>query len=910
MIRKITTLFIAFLFALLVPVSIRAQVAVSANYVLDSFLRPIVTAKLCFAPVDAAANPAGFRVGSIQILPGQVCGLVSNGVMQSGIAVAPTPTGIYYHIWVASRAAGAVLRDLGMTPITGSSWTLDTYDPASMAVLPQAVTMGAVTTLAPGSSAACTISGSSPYYLNCGIPKGDTGAQGPAGTGGGGAYPGVTADGANGIIVRGTVAAQATVAQSATLTGLETVVIGDSISAGHSSVGGRLECSAAQGVTVPTSCPSPNYPNNLYDLALPNYYGSPAWFLQQILGGTVYNNGIGGTTAAHTVARWCRDVLAQTPAQGCNVSDSIGATVTLPRQADVVFLFVGVNDIGSSTATGIGATTLEGYFQTIITSAASNNIKLIIGLIPAWSTWNSGGTSRTVQETVNAWLKTNCNSSTCIVPEATSPVTNPSGTAYSFFTQFPTKDYQPNYGYVDYQSGVANVIHPSRTGFAEYFKQIIQPRLQQSGFLTVMPVPNLGADLFGDGPISINAAGNTVANTGAFVSQGNVYAKTGSFYSFVNLATSTYHSQIIDLRDGTIGLTSYTGGVGEYCAGNATPTTGCFQGLAPIITTGAAATTCSVAFLPASGAGTGTLTLALPNYISSDLAGITITAAGNYVSPPTSATLSNGTATCSGTILVSTTLSGTNLATAYNSSPNEPPGIGSYLGNNSNYGAVKLNQIIAADANVGGFAECHVKYGNGSPNAAVAGKPCDMYWEEGGTGNGSTLWVWENSTTGTGSWYAVQTLQSLATSMSGSCTMTNAGVMSCGISTVPVTGSLSSNVSMATAGTFYDGPSIALTAGTWFLSGTITAYAPVENGTDIVCKLWDGTTVAASAEGWAVTANGIVAIALSGVASPIGAATWKISCTPTAIGTSTMTAASPSYGSGNNASTLSGTRVH
>ncbi len=193
----------AFTVALLAPVSLRAQVPVSANHVQDPFQRLIISAKLCFAPVDAASNPAGFRVGSIQILPDQVCGLISNGVMQSGLGVAPTPTGIYYHIWAANRSTGAVLRDFGLTPITGSSWTLDTYDP-NLVVLPvSALSVGTVTTLPPGSGASCTITGSgSPYQLNCSIPKGDPGVSG-----GSLAYPGVATDGANGLTVTGNIQA-------------------------------------------------------------------------------------------------------------------------------------------------------------------------------------------------------------------------------------------------------------------------------------------------------------------------------------------------------------------------------------------------------------------------------------------------------------------------------------------------------------------------------------------------------------------------------------------------------------------------------------------------------------------------------------------------------------------------------
>jgi hypothetical protein len=148
-----------------------AQVSISASHVADAFERPITNAKLCFAPVDAASNPAGFRVGSVQVVPGAVCGLINNGVLQSGLSVAPSPAGLYYHLWAASRSNNAVIRDFGMTPITGSSWTLDTYDPAIVTVPASALTMGSVTTLPPGSSASCNLTGGNPYALNCAIPQ-------------------------------------------------------------------------------------------------------------------------------------------------------------------------------------------------------------------------------------------------------------------------------------------------------------------------------------------------------------------------------------------------------------------------------------------------------------------------------------------------------------------------------------------------------------------------------------------------------------------------------------------------------------------------------------------------------------------------------------------------------------------
>jgi hypothetical protein len=168
--RKLLS-FLVFLI-LLVPPALHAQVAVSASDIADAFMRPLGSAKLCFAPVDATESPTGFRVGSIQVVPGSVCGLVSNGVLQGGLTLAPSPSGVFYRIWAENRTTGTVIRDYGMTPITGTSWTMDTYDP-NLATLPVTmITMGTVTTLPAGEGGYCTITGTSPYVLNCGVPTG------------------------------------------------------------------------------------------------------------------------------------------------------------------------------------------------------------------------------------------------------------------------------------------------------------------------------------------------------------------------------------------------------------------------------------------------------------------------------------------------------------------------------------------------------------------------------------------------------------------------------------------------------------------------------------------------------------------------------------------------------------------
>lgn len=91
------------------------------------------------------------------------------------------------------------------------------------------------------------------------------------------------------------------------------------------------------------------------------------------------------------------------------------------------------------------------------------------------------------------------------------------------------------------------------------------------------------------------------------------------------------------------------------------------------------------------------------------------------------------------------------------------------------------------------------------------------------------------------------------------------------LSMTPITNSLSGDVSLSNTSNFFDGPSVAQgTAGTWFVSGTITLFDSVGGGANFNVKLWDGTTVIASSYAFeAASAYG--AISLSGyISSPAG----------------------------------------
>lgn len=124
-------------------------------------------------------------------------------------------------------------------------------------------------------------------------------------------------------------------------------------------------------------------------------------------------------------------------------------------------------------------------------------------------------------------------------------------------------------------------------------------------------------------------------------------------------------------------------------------------------------------------------------------------------------------------------------------------------------------------------------------------------------------------------------------------------------------GQLGADVTMVTAGTFYDGPTVTLAVGTWLLNGTVTIDGIGASG-NITAKLWDGTTVAASTasityggaanrENSSLTLTAVVVIAA-------GTPTWKISCTGDG-NNSLIKAATPTSGAGNNASTLVAVKI-
>lgn len=95
------------------------------------------------------------------------------------------------------------------------------------------------------------------------------------------------------------------------------------------------------------------------------------------------------------------------------------------------------------------------------------------------------------------------------------------------------------------------------------------------------------------------------------------------------------------------------------------------------------------------------------------------------------------------------------------------------------------------------------------------------------------------------------------------------------VSVAPIVNSLGADVSMSSTASFFDGPSVAQgSTGTWFASGTVTIG--ITTAASVGAKLWDGTTVIASAA-LSIPATSNFALSLSGfLAAPAG--NLRISC--------------------------------
>jgi len=113
---------------------------------------------------------------------------------------------------------------------------------------------------------------------------------------------------------------------------------------------------------------------------------------------------------------------------------------------------------------------------------------------------------------------------------------------------------------------------------------------------------------------------------------------------------------------------------------------------------------------------------------------------------------------------------------------------------------------------------------------------------------------------------------------------------------------LSSDVTMTTPGTFYDGPSHTLAAGTWAIFGQVCVQSTDNAAMDVTAKIWDGTTVYAateeSAPAMGAATKGYVSVALMAIVTVAsGTPTLKVSAASSLAG-ATMLATPADYGTG------------
>jgi hypothetical protein len=103
------------------------------------------------------------------------------------------------------------------------------------------------------------------------------------------------------------------------------------------------------------------------------------------------------------------------------------------------------------------------------------------------------------------------------------------------------------------------------------------------------------------------------------------------------------------------------------------------------------------------------------------------------------------------------------------------------------------------------------------------------------------------------------------------------GTVSAAVSLTSASNFITADVPMTTANTLYDGPSVSLGAGTWFITSTITVVQA--NATIVECQIWNGTTIAATSN---VSYGGTLTI--SGIVAPASTTTYKTSCMGQATG--------------------------
>jgi hypothetical protein len=124
-----------------------------------------------------------------------------------------------------------------------------------------------------------------------------------------------------------------------------------------------------------------------------------------------------------------------------------------------------------------------------------------------------------------------------------------------------------------------------------------------------------------------------------------------------------------------------------------------------------------------------------------------------------------------------------------------------------------------------------------------------------------------------------------------------------GVAATQTSAQLGADVTMTSANTFYDGPTITVSPGTWLLVGEITGYTTVNSITQWTAKLWDGTNVVSSVQATQENDSSVINLPLSALVTITTTTTYKISAANSSAG-ATIKAATLNNSAGNNASRL------
>ena len=120
---------------------------------------------------------------------------------------------------------------------------------------------------------------------------------------------------------------------------------------------------------------------------------------------------------------------------------------------------------------------------------------------------------------------------------------------------------------------------------------------------------------------------------------------------------------------------------------------------------------------------------------------------------------------------------------------------------------------------------------------------------------------------------------------------------------------LGADVALNNGSSFFDGPSVSLTAGTWFLEGSVS-LTDTAGAAGVITKLWDGTTVEASAQTTLGSVAGLPqSVTLGGIVTVSTTTAWKISARDLTSTSGNIKAAAVSASQGNNASYLRAVRI-